>query len=110
MDTPERLGQDFHRQLFALVGELHPPDETHDLMVGETLRTAIAEHDPAGAARRYNDWADSHGYARISWLGTFMAPNGQRWEWVDIRDVVVSIGDDYRVTVLKEAVCPSGQA
>ncbi len=101
-------GQEFHRQLFALIGVLHPPDDTHDLMVGQTLMELV-EGDPAEATRQYNDWADSHGYARVAWVGTFMTPDRQRFQWVDIRDAVICVSPEYRVTVL-EAICPSGPA
>jgi hypothetical protein len=112
MDTADCLarGREFHGQLFALIGTLHPPDETHDLVVGAAVMRAVGG-DPAGAVGAYNDWAESHGYAPIAWLGTFTTPDGRRHEWVDIRDAVIGLSPDYRVTVLdKERVCPSGPA
>ena len=104
MDTPDTLGRHFHRQLFAVTGELHPEDEAHDLAVGQALLLAVRDGKPLEAQQQYNAWADAHGYAPIRWMGTIQR-DGARQHVVDIRDAVILIGADYTVTVKESRVC-----
>lgn len=80
----------FHRVLTEQLGEAsHPDDPTHDLAVGTALvsfRNGVA---PTEIVATYNQWAVTHGYARIQYLGLDLDRPG--CHLVDIQTVVLSI-------------------
>lgn len=106
-DQDKARGRSFHAQLSAFVPENHPDDETHDEMVGRTLRRAIEDHQPEFAVEEYNVWAGKAGYEPISYFGTF-----DGWLRADIASTIIEVDQSYRVrpfqaTLKREALCRS---
>lgn len=94
----EARGEAFHAQLFKLMPQAeHADDPDHHRAVGGALRQALSGN-PALATEQYNLWANSHGYAPVTFLG--LDADGALV--ADIVEAIIAVEPSGRVLLLEE--------
>ena len=95
------IGRAFHDQLFTLLPASHHQDnDEHDAHVGAAIRVGVLCDDPEKAEAAYNEWASTHGYAEMKWMGkredgAFVA---------DIVEAVIAVHPSLRVELIESRI------